>query len=43
MVPSVLRDQQYMFGVKTRLLLVENVLMKNDLKADYAINSQHRF
>jgi len=30
MVTSVLRDQQYMFGVIS-LLVVEKVLMKNDL------------
>jgi len=32
MVTGVLRDQQYMFGVKS-LLMVEKVLMRKDLVA----------
>jgi len=36
---SVLRDQQYMFGIRS-LLIVEKVLMNNDLPMQPAISSQ---
>jgi len=42
MVTSLLWDQQYMFGVRS-LLMVENVLMTNDVAMEPAISHQRRF